>query len=215
MRPAPRRPGNSCTWSVRRAPAESTSQKIGTCSASAASEARTIFSTVRAPHDPALTIGSLATTTTGIPSIVPRPVTTPSAGNRPPSSAAWLLASRPSSTNDCGSSNRSTRSRAVSLFCPRILASGRSSGSRALSIALSICSPTTQTVRAAAPILVFLRLGFGRPYDRSMLTDLVLVPFDAAVPDLVAAAQAADQGGFDTVWTYDHFSGLVVGAGWS
>ena len=80
MCPAPRRPGNSWTWSVRRAPAESTSHTIGTCSASAASEARTIFSTVRAPHDPALTIGSLATTTAGIPSIVPRPVTTPSAG---------------------------------------------------------------------------------------------------------------------------------------
>ena len=64
--------------------------------------ALTIFSTVRAPHEPALTIGSLATTTTGIPSIVPRPVTTPSAGSAPPLSAAWLLASRPSSTNDCG-----------------------------------------------------------------------------------------------------------------
>ena len=80
MWPAPRRPGNSCTWSVSRAPAESTSQTIGTCSASAASEARSIFSTVRAPHDPAFTIGSLATTIAGIPSIVPRPVTTPSAG---------------------------------------------------------------------------------------------------------------------------------------
>jgi alkanesulfonate monooxygenase SsuD/methylene tetrahydromethanopterin reductase-like flavin-dependent oxidoreductase (luciferase family) len=55
----------------------------------------------------------------------------------------------------------------------------------------------------------------GRPYDRPMLTDLVLVPFDAAVPELVAAARAADRGGFDTVWTYDHFSGLVVGANWS
>jgi alkanesulfonate monooxygenase SsuD/methylene tetrahydromethanopterin reductase-like flavin-dependent oxidoreductase (luciferase family) len=48
-----------------------------------------------------------------------------------------------------------------------------------------------------------------------MLTDLVLVPFAASVPDLVAAARAADAGGFDTVWTYDHFSGLVVGARWS
>ena len=69
---------------------------MGTCSASAASEARTIFSTVRAPHDPALTIGSLATTTAGIPSIVPRPVTTPSAG----SPSAMALARTPSSTND-------------------------------------------------------------------------------------------------------------------
>jgi alkanesulfonate monooxygenase SsuD/methylene tetrahydromethanopterin reductase-like flavin-dependent oxidoreductase (luciferase family) len=57
--------------------------------------------------------------------------------------------------------------------------------------------------------------GEGRPYDRPMQTDLVLVPFDSAVPDIVAAARAADEGGFDTVWTYDHFSGLVVGAGWS
>jgi alkanesulfonate monooxygenase SsuD/methylene tetrahydromethanopterin reductase-like flavin-dependent oxidoreductase (luciferase family) len=48
-----------------------------------------------------------------------------------------------------------------------------------------------------------------------MLTDLVLVPFDASVAELVAAARAADHGGFDTVWTYDHFSGLVAGARWS
>ena len=37
---------------------------------------------VHAPHDPAFTIGSLATTTAGIPWTLPRPVTTPSAGNR-------------------------------------------------------------------------------------------------------------------------------------
>jgi alkanesulfonate monooxygenase SsuD/methylene tetrahydromethanopterin reductase-like flavin-dependent oxidoreductase (luciferase family) len=46
-------------------------------------------------------------------------------------------------------------------------------------------------------------------------TDLVLVPFDADLDDVLAAARAADRGGFETVWTYDHFSGLVAGAGWS
>jgi alkanesulfonate monooxygenase SsuD/methylene tetrahydromethanopterin reductase-like flavin-dependent oxidoreductase (luciferase family) len=47
------------------------------------------------------------------------------------------------------------------------------------------------------------------------MTDLVLVPFDADLDDVLAAARAADRGGFDTVWTYDHFSGLVAEAGWS
>ncbi len=63
-----------------RAPAESTNQKTGSSSRSAISVARTIFSTVRAPHEPAFTVGSLATTIAGRPSTVPRPVTTPSAG---------------------------------------------------------------------------------------------------------------------------------------
>jgi alkanesulfonate monooxygenase SsuD/methylene tetrahydromethanopterin reductase-like flavin-dependent oxidoreductase (luciferase family) len=48
-----------------------------------------------------------------------------------------------------------------------------------------------------------------------VLSDLVLVPFGAAGDELVAAARVADRGGFDTVWTYDHFSGLVQGAPWS
>ncbi len=48
-----------------------------------------------------------------------------------------------------------------------------------------------------------------------MLTDLVLVPFGASLDEMLAAAQTADAGGFDTVWTYDHFSGLVQGAPWS
>jgi alkanesulfonate monooxygenase SsuD/methylene tetrahydromethanopterin reductase-like flavin-dependent oxidoreductase (luciferase family) len=48
-----------------------------------------------------------------------------------------------------------------------------------------------------------------------MLTDLVLAPFGAAVADIVAAARAADRAGFDAVWTYDHFSGLVVGGSFS
>jgi alkanesulfonate monooxygenase SsuD/methylene tetrahydromethanopterin reductase-like flavin-dependent oxidoreductase (luciferase family) len=48
-----------------------------------------------------------------------------------------------------------------------------------------------------------------------MKTDLVLEPFGVPVGDLVAAARAADGGGFDTVWTYDHFSGLVKAAPWA
>jgi alkanesulfonate monooxygenase SsuD/methylene tetrahydromethanopterin reductase-like flavin-dependent oxidoreductase (luciferase family) len=48
-----------------------------------------------------------------------------------------------------------------------------------------------------------------------VLTDLALSPHGADVRDMVAAAQAADAGGFDTVWTYDHFSGLIAGAAWS
>ncbi len=48
-----------------------------------------------------------------------------------------------------------------------------------------------------------------------MKTDLVLAPFGASAGDLLAAARAADAGGFDTVWTYDHFSGLVQSAPWS
>ena len=147
MRPAPRRPGNSCTWSVSRAPAESTSHTIGTCSASAASDARTIFSTVRAPHEPAFTIGSLATTMAGTPSIVPRPVTTPSAG----SPVAMALASTASSTNDPSSSSRSMRSRAVSFPCPRSFSSPRSSGVSARCTASWICSRTTVTLLTSPP----------------------------------------------------------------
>ena len=49
-----------------RAPAESTSHTMGMRSESEISVARTIFSTVRAPHDPAFTMGSLATTTAGL-----------------------------------------------------------------------------------------------------------------------------------------------------
>src|SRR6266704_745837 len=53
--PAPRRPGNISTWSVMRAPAESTSQISGSSWRSAYSSIRMIFSTVRAPQEPALT----------------------------------------------------------------------------------------------------------------------------------------------------------------
>ena len=96
MRPAPRRPGNSSTWSVSRAPAESTSQNTGSSCSSAYSVSRTIFSTVRAPQEPALTVESFAITHTGRPSMVPTPVITPSAGRSP----ARALARSAFSTND-------------------------------------------------------------------------------------------------------------------
>lgn len=46
-------------------------------------------------------------------------------------------------------------------------------------------------------------------------TDLVLAPFETGIGDMVEAARVADAGGIDTVWTYDHFSGLVTGRRWS
>ena len=48
-------------------------------SACARSWMRRIFSTVFGPHEPAFTVGSLAISAAGRPSIVPTPVTTPSA----------------------------------------------------------------------------------------------------------------------------------------
>src|SRR5215467_16140380 len=73
---------------------------------------RRIFSTVRAPHEPAFTVESLAMTATGRPCTRPMPVTTPSAGRSP----AWLLARRPSSTKSAPSSKRRrSRSRTKSL----------------------------------------------------------------------------------------------------
>ena len=110
MRPAPRRPGNSSTWSVMRAPAESTSQKIGSSWRSACSVRRTIFSTVRAPHEPALTVGSLAMTHTGRPSMRPTPVTTPSAGRSPAAPSRWRAA-RPRRTSRRRAAARAGRAR--------------------------------------------------------------------------------------------------------
>src|SRR6266545_1459760 len=70
-----------------------------------------IFSTVRAPHEPALTVESLAIRHTGRPSTVAAPVITPSAGSPSDNAFAWA----PSSTNDPSSTSRATRSRANSL----------------------------------------------------------------------------------------------------
>src|SRR5438105_3331942 len=72
---------------------------------------RRIFSTVRRPQDPALTVESLAMSATRRPPILPRPVITPSAG----SSGSSALARVPSSRKLPSSSSRRTRSRANSL----------------------------------------------------------------------------------------------------
>ena len=46
-------------------------------------------------------------------------------------------------------------------------------------------------------------------------TDLVLSPFGASATELVRAAKCADESGFDGIWVLDHFSGKLVGKGWS
>ena len=109
--PAPRRPGNNSTWSVILAPAESTRYTIGTPVEYARSMILMIFSTVRAPQDPAFTVESLAIRQIRRPSTLANPVITPSAGS--PSASAF--ANSPSSTNDPSSTSRAMRSRAKSL----------------------------------------------------------------------------------------------------
>src|SRR5215471_12317892 len=79
---------------------------------------RRIFSTVRAPQLPALTVESLAMSATVRPAIFPRPVTTPSAG----SSGSAELAKEPSSTNEPGSRSRAMRSLANSFPVSEFLA---------------------------------------------------------------------------------------------
>ena len=72
---------------------------------------RMIFSTVRAPQEPALTVESFAISATGRPLTVAVPVITPSAG-RP---SASTLAYRPSSVKLPSSASSAIRSRANSL----------------------------------------------------------------------------------------------------
>ena len=77
---------------------------------------RRIFSTVFGPHEPAFTVGSLAISATRRPSIVARPVTTPSA----PRPSSFQLASSASSAKEPASTRRSTRSRTGSLPCSAV-----------------------------------------------------------------------------------------------
>src|SRR5215831_7488198 len=84
---------------------------MGTPVPYALSMIRMIFSTVRAPQEPALTVESLAISATGRPSMVAVPVTTPSAG----SPSASTLAYRPSSAKLPSSISSAIRSRANSL----------------------------------------------------------------------------------------------------
>src|SRR5262249_32388337 len=79
---------------------------------------RMIFSTVRAPQLPALTVESLAMRATVRPDIFPSPVTTPSAGR----SGSAVFAKLPSSTKEAGSRSRAMRSRANSFPVSAFLA---------------------------------------------------------------------------------------------
>src|SRR3954469_19196360 len=101
---------------------------------------RMIFSTVLGPHEPALTVGSLAITETGRPPIVPLPVTTPSA----PRPSSCQLASSPSSTKEPSSSSRATRSRTGSLPCSAAFArwrSGPPASARSTASSTSLIAP--------------------------------------------------------------------------
>ena len=46
----------------------------------------------------------------------------------------------------------------------------------------------------------------------TLRTDLLLDPFGGRVADAVTAAQAAEESGFDGIWTWDHLAGRVHGA---
>ena len=46
-----------------------------------------------------------------------------------------------------------------------------------------------------------------------MLIDLLLIPFGATYADMRAAALAAEEGGFNGLWTFDHFREPVRYAG--
>ena len=52
-------------------------------------------------------------------------------------------------------------------------------------------------------------------HSSTIATDLVLSPFGVSARELVEAAKCADDSGFDGVWVLDHFSGKLVGKGWS
>ena len=74
-----------------------------------------IFSAYASDNEPPNTVKSWLKTKTVRPSIAPWPVTTPSPRNDSVAVALRLVTNASSSTNDPGSSNKSRRSRAVSL----------------------------------------------------------------------------------------------------
>ena len=57
------------------------------------------------------------------------------------------------------------------------------------------------------------RVAYGNrcPQDCGVLTDLAINPTDMAPSEVVEAAMAAEEAGFDGVWTYDHLSGVSMG----
>ena len=123
-----------------------------------------IFSTVRAPHEPALTVGSLATTSAGRPSTRPCPVTTPSAG-KPGASA---LASWPSSTKVPVVEEQRDPVADVELrlgrrACRRLVGDGASVASRAAAIRDAQCARRrTRGPRSAARMALTRPAGRGR-----------------------------------------------------
>src|SRR5690242_18176830 len=82
----------------------------------ATSCARRIFVIVSGHQEPAFTVASFATTTTGRRWITPTPVTTPAAGAWP-SYRSYATSSPSSTKREPTSHSRSTRSRAVSFPC--------------------------------------------------------------------------------------------------
>jgi len=108
----------SSASAASRAPAESTSQIIGTRSRRASSRSRATLRSPTGPMLPPCTVKSYEATQQGRPSMSPVPQTTPSAGEGCSDSAGSLprsVARRPISTKLPGSSKRPSRARASSL----------------------------------------------------------------------------------------------------
>src|SRR5215469_17434654 len=97
-----------------RAPPESTSQTIGMRWRRQSSRRRAALTSPVGPMEPPKTVKSYEATPTARPSILPKPVTTASAGERTPG----CLPRIPNSSKVPGSNRRSIRSRAVSLPRP-------------------------------------------------------------------------------------------------
>ncbi len=132
---------------------------------------RRIFSTVFGPQEPAFTVGSLAIRATRRPSIVARPVTTPSA----PSPSFSQLASAASSTKEPGSTSRSTRSRTGSLPCSAVFSWWR-------------CGPPARAASSALAKSVTVGSLFGpRPHPTASIS--------ASRPNLMQSAVPVDRAG--------------------
>ncbi len=115
-------PASPSTPSCMRAPAESLMPMIGQPIFRAASMILTILAANASPSEPPKSVKSCENTATRRPSIVPRPVITPSPNGRRFSIPNEVERCRTSASNSRklpGSSSRSTRSRAESL--PRAL----------------------------------------------------------------------------------------------
>ena len=140
-------PASETTPSWIRAPPESLIPTTGQPTLTAMSITLQIFSANTSLSEPPKTVKSCEKTNTGRPNTVPYPVTTASPQGRlsriPNSTSRWRT-KRSSSTNDPGSSSRSTRSRASSLpraCCFATAFSPAASAASALSSASQRASP--------------------------------------------------------------------------